>query len=281
MFVPRSIREQQENVVANIGLLREWGLLIEELKELRVRAVALDMMSGPYAGDWYEVDAMIELADQETEEKTLEPRRSPPSSPGFDYDDFDEPIPNIASATRPLTLPDAAVPENGVAATFTRTSPPPITLQQPVTTRPRKDSEAVARSVIEALQTRRSVSDPTALKPPPPAKKVPFDTATLRHIVPYVNGLKRKVKDALRETEGLYSSPRRRVSPNSEVHQSTNREPAFRSIFDEPELESTAALKRSRRREEAATDHDGSEDPWLDQQDDLTTKLRNMKFPHR
>ena len=61
MFVPQSIREQQQNVLTNIGLLREWGLLIEELKELRIRAVGLGMMDGPYAGDWLEVDGMIEL----------------------------------------------------------------------------------------------------------------------------------------------------------------------------------------------------------------------------
>lgn len=279
MFVPRSIREQQENVVANIGLLREWGLLIEELKELRVRAVALDMMSGPYAHDWYEVDAMIELADQETEENTLEPRRSPPSSPGFDYGEFDEPMPSIASTTRPFTLPDPAAPGNDITTRFVRNSPPSaIPEQEPATTRPRKDSEAVARSVIEALQTKRSVSDPTALKVGLPSKKVPFDTATLRHIVPYVNGLKRKVKDALRETEGLYSSPRRRVSPNSTVQQQDSQEPAFRSIFNEPDSEATAAFRRSRR-EQAATDHDGGEDPWLEQEGDLASRLRNMRLP--
>lgn len=37
MFIPKSIREQQHNVVANIGLLREWGLLIEELKDSTLR----------------------------------------------------------------------------------------------------------------------------------------------------------------------------------------------------------------------------------------------------
>lgn len=279
MFVPKSIREQQENVVANISLLREWGLLIEELKELRVRAAALDMINGQYAQAWYEVDAMIELADQESEEKTLEPRRSPPSSPGFDYDEFDEPVPGMTAKAMAFSLTETSVPEHETTATLKRSSPPPATPpQQPATSRPRKDSEAVARSVIEALQSRRAVSDPTALKPNPPAKKVPFDTATLRHIVPYVNGLKRKVKDALRETEGLYSSPRRKVSPQMEDQQEGKQQPAFRQIFDEPDPDLTASFRRSRR-EQAATDHDGSEEPWVDHQSDLTTRLRNMKLP--
>lgn len=273
MFVPRSIREQQENVMANIGLLREWGLLIEELKELRVRAVALDMLSGPHAQAWYEVDAMIELADQETQEQTLEPRRSPPSSPGFDYGEFDEPMPSIDRTA------DTSMLLDGDVSTAALASPATPQHQQPIT-RPRKDSEAVARSVIEALQTRRSFSDPTALKAAaPPAKKVPFDTATLRHIVPYVNGLKRKMKDALRETEGLYTSPRRRVSADDEAQPATDQEPAFRSIFNEPESETTTVLRRSRR-ENAATDHDGGgDDSWNEPQSDLTSRLRNMRLP--
>jgi len=44
----------------------------------------LGMLAGRHAQAWSEVDAMIDLADQESDEKTLEPRRSPPSSPGFD-----------------------------------------------------------------------------------------------------------------------------------------------------------------------------------------------------
>lgn len=281
MFVPRSIREQQENVVANIGLLREWGLLIEELKELRVRAVALDMISGQYSQDWYEVDAMIELADQETEEQTLEPRRSPPSSPGFDFGEFDEPLPSIAGTTRPSRLaggPLSDKDDDDVAATFPQIDLPPATPHHAVLTRPRKDSEAVARSVIEALQARRAFSDPAALKVAPPAKKVPFDTATLRHIVPYVNGLKRKVKDALRETEGLYSSPRRRVRSDSEAQRASQQEPAFRSIFNEPDAVTSSPLKRSRR-ELAATDHNGADDLWMEQHSDLTARLRNMSLP--
>ncbi|KAK4894109.1 hypothetical protein LTR27_007694 [Elasticomyces elasticus] len=280
MFVPKSIREQQESVVANIGLLREWGLLIEELKELRIRAVGLDMLSGPHANAWQEVDAMIELADQESEEATLEPRRSPPSSPGFDFDGFDEepadvamPDRSYASSIRDFEFEEGA-DEPGQLPSIAGSA------VQPVVTRPRKDSEAVARSVIAALQSKRSVSDPTALHPPQPAKKVPFDTATLRHIVPYVNGLKRKVKDALRETEGLYSSPHRR----SQAHDGpadrrlSDDEPAFvRSMFNERGPDSPTSKRRSRR-EEALTDNDESDDPWGDEQIDLVSRIEKMNL---
>lgn len=262
MFVPKSIREQQQNVVANIGLLREWGLLIEELKQLRVRAVALEMLTGQHARAWSEVDAMIALADQESEEDTLEPRQSPPSSPGFDYDAFDEPLREAVHTVRAraesirAASPALASKVNGISGLRFEESNTPL---QTLLGRPRKDSEAVARSVIEALQNRRSVSDPTALQPVQ-AKKVPFDTATLRHIVPYVKKLKRQVKEALRETEGLYTSPRRRSGldvsddifdddDDGQEEDHDDDDGPFRDIFHDP------AAKQARR-QDAATDHD-------------------------
>lgn len=279
MFVPRSIREQQENVVANISLLREWGLLIEELKELRIRAVALDMIAGPYTQAFQEVDAMIELADQETEEDTLQPRRSPPSSPGFDYNDFDEQIPNIAESAgqeQPsCETTETNEDEDDISDMPIRPSTPPHALAG----RPRKDSEAVARSVIQALQTKRIVSDPTGRQSAPQAKKVPFDTATLRHIVPYVKDLKRKIKDALRETEGLYMTPRRRTSGAIVGRQLDDEiDPPFRSIFNEPQS-ANSPWRRLSRREQAATDHDESEALPADQHGDLAKQMQGMNLP--
>ncbi|OCK80257.1 hypothetical protein K432DRAFT_48951 [Lepidopterella palustris CBS 459.81] len=255
MFVPKTIQEQQSNVLANIGLLREWGLLIEELKEQRIRAVSLGLLEGSNASMWEEVDAMIDLADQEAEEEHVPPRLSPPSSPGFDLDAFDDvsgpspsdgrgrrrssllakdedahslphPIPqNLSRPRRKSILPpnhDIFGPQSSpLPSTAEHISQPTPPISILPTTRPRKDSEAKARSVIEALQKRKSTNEPLAkLQPVPPTKKVPFDTATLRHIVPYVNTLVRKVKDAVREAEGLYSSPS--TSP---------KEPPFSKIF--------------------------------------------------
>ena len=263
MFVPKSIREQQQNVVANISLLREWGLLIEELKELRMRAVALGMLSGPHARDWGEVDAMIELADQESDEATLEPRHSPPSSPGFDYTAFDEPLREAVQTARAraqsIRAGNAAVAISDPPAIFLDEPSTPV---QPLAPRPRKDSEAVARSVIEAIQIRRAVSEPPSLQLAEATKKVPFDTATLRHIVPYVNGLKRRMKDALRETEGLYTSPRRHSGPDEDsfggFDDDEDDEPSFRSIFNEP-VSASPLQNRLARRTRAVTDNDEAE----------------------
>ncbi|KAI6916891.1 hypothetical protein KC341_g18835, partial [Hortaea werneckii] len=286
MRVPRSIREQQDNVMANISLLREWGLAIEELKDLKMRAVALDMLKGPESqAAWQEVDAMIELADQESEEDTLQPRRSPPSSPGFDFSAFDEPVPELSPLPRPrvemvvgageFTRSDDAEETSSRAVV----SPEPGDAPSPAMHgRPRKDSEAVARSVIEALQSKRVVSDPS-LKPAAPTKKVPFDTATLRHIVPYVNGLKRQVKDALQEAEGLYTSPIRRQTSGELAEREESVDQSLRSIFDSPQPESPTT-KRLSRREQAVTDHDEPEATKKPQHDDdLTRRMHNLSLP--
>jgi hypothetical protein len=254
MVVPKSIQEQQNNVLANIGLLREWGLLIEELKEHRVRAVALGIVEGPHSGVWEEVDAMIDLADQEADHEGV-PRLSPPSSPGFDEDAFDDISGPGASPSMGRGRHKSASPNDDLNRSHTQSQQPrrktilppnyaifgpqssPIPPKskyetprkssgsKPIVTRPRKDSEAKARSVIEALQKRKSTIEPTADVPPTPSsKKVPFDTATLRRIVPYVNTLTRKVKDVIRDAEGLYSSPS--TSPRHE-------EPPFSKMFQQ------------------------------------------------
>ncbi|KAL6155717.1 hypothetical protein ACJBU6_05919 [Exserohilum turcicum] len=233
MVVPKSIQEQQNNVLANIGLLREWGLLIEELKEHRVRAAALGILDGAHASMWEEVDAMIDLADQEADHQGFA-HPSPPSSPDFDEGAFEDPSasPSHGRGRRKSESPDQGERKSPMPSPHPRKSilPPNDDIFAPqassiprksssdtnpaiqdikaVITRPRKDSEAKARSVIEALQKRRSIHDPVPDAPPTPSsKKVPFDTATLRRIVPYVNSLTRKVKDTIRDAEGLYSSP--------------------------------------------------------------------------
>ncbi|KAF1840795.1 uncharacterized protein K460DRAFT_380584 [Cucurbitaria berberidis CBS 394.84] len=255
MVVPKTIQEQQNNVLANIGLLREWGLLIEELKEHRIRAITLDIVEGPHSGMWEEVDAMIDLADQEADHEGV-PGLSPPSSPGFDEDAFEDAAgasPSNSRGRRKSGSPNEDLgrnpaqpvrprrksilpPNYGIFAPQSSPIPPKSRFetptkadQKPIITRPRKDSEAKARSVIEALQQRKSTYEPVPDAPPTPSsKKVPFDTATLRRIVPYVSTLTRKVKDAIRDAEGLYSSPS--TSPHYEA-------PPFSRIFQQdPEL---------------------------------------------
>ncbi|KAF2151219.1 hypothetical protein K461DRAFT_169540 [Myriangium duriaei CBS 260.36] len=247
MQVPKAIKDQQEKVLANIGLLRDWGLLIEELKELRGRAQALNLREAN-VDDWKEVDAMIDLADHESNDHTLDPRQSPPSSPTFDYSAFDDPVVAVPMRNSPRPAPKLHAED-----IFESPNPSPArklagTPEHPSPRRPRKDSEAVARSVIEALQQRRNISDPTGTSTGQASKKVPFDTATLKRIVPYVQELRDKIKKSIREVEGLYSSPRLNEDDN----------PSFSRMFQEPPESPTA--QRSARRSMAHSDRVMSDD---------------------
>ncbi|KAL9076062.1 MAG: hypothetical protein Q9157_003768 [Trypethelium eluteriae] len=277
MFVPHSIRERQSNVLANIGLLKEWGILIEELKELRVRAVSLGIMEGSDANTWKEVDAMIELADQEQEDGTLLPQRASPSSPGHDADAFDEPAPPAPNNSRRKRR-SGILPEDDV---FNRELPSALKTEAaeesfPRTdhhtrTRPRKDSEAVAKSVIEALQ-QRWVKAGTG-SDQQPTKKVPFDTATLKHIVPYVNGLMRKVKEGLREAEGLYMSPMN--SPKPEESPLAH---IFRDPGDESQTTTPTRRKSKTRRSPNSTSDQAvmSDENYQNKENDLAQQMRLM-----
>jgi hypothetical protein len=225
MAIPQKIKEHQISVMNNISLVREFGLMVEELKVLKPRATALGLIEQA-KDDLYElVDSMIELADQEAD--APKDKQSPPSSPGFDMSEFDEqPAPRTAKKTgrnvssgdrhdtvirtppatkvkRKTVLPD----ENDVftsPATQAELSKPSTPHHADIVSRPRKDSEAMARSVIEALKKKKSdVEASVSLQPVPMSRRVQFDTRTLRHIVPYVSSLVRRVKDQIREAEHL------------------------------------------------------------------------------
>lgn len=227
MAIPKKIQEHQINVMTNITLVRDFGLMIEELKMLKPRAVSLGLVERA-TDDLYElVDSMIELADQEADVK--DENLSPPSSPGIDMSGFDDaPVahgpmtivrkvsledrhdtvirtPQSTKMKRKTVLPD----ENDVftsPATHIDISKPSTPHPTEYITRPRKDSEAMARSVIEALKTKKSDAETTAsmsLQPIPINRRVQFDTRTLRHIVPYVSSLVRRVKEQIRNAEHL------------------------------------------------------------------------------
>ncbi|PNS19888.1 hypothetical protein CAC42_7855 [Sphaceloma murrayae] len=236
MHVPQAIQQQQQNVLANINLLRDWGLLIEELKDLRAKAVTLNLIDELKDAMWHEVDAMVDLADQESNDHTLAPRQSPPSSPTFDYSAFDEPAPSMPLRTSPRPPPKMHAEDIFESPTPSPARKTAEVVDNSSVRRPRKDSEAVARSVIEALQQRRNISDPTTSSTAA-SKKVPFDTATLRRIVPYVQELRDRVKRTIREAEDLYSSPRQKQ---------VRGDPTFSQIFQEPP--DSPSVHRSRKR---------------------------------
>ncbi|KAI9722762.1 MAG: hypothetical protein M1828_004458 [Chrysothrix sp. TS-e1954] len=224
ILVPESIQKHQTNVLANIGLLREWGLLIEELKDLRMRATSGGLVIDEHDKVFDEVDAMIDLADQEVEDEVPLQSSSPYAEAGLKDIDLDNYLSSVNGTPRGSTnTPHAEIWASGLPSTVPYTESPLNSQKDspPSIARPRKDSEAVAKSVVEACQ-QRSI----------PEGKVPFDTATLRHIVPYVNNLMRKVKQVLREAEGLNTSPEGKWKP------------ALSQAFVEPESPSMSRQQR-------------------------------------
>jgi hypothetical protein len=279
MFVPQSIRDRQRAVIHNSTLLREWTYYIRVLKDVRQRAVLLDMLDGNYADTWRQVDAVITLADVDEQAEGGAPRSptkdSSPSAPGFDGDAFeDEPGASVermrrkagrtvsarfseptmqaqgaARLRRKSVLPpndgifSPPTPKSAFAANEQGSSPTPdFALQDtPTRSRPRKDSEALARVVIEKFQNKTTpqplAADMDDLEES--KDKVPFDTTTLRHIVPYVRKLADEAKEAVRRTEGLYSSPN--TSPKAP------NEPDFNKIFRELPPDNSPTSGRRRR----------------------------------
>ncbi|KAI9699039.1 MAG: hypothetical protein M1836_003228 [Candelina mexicana] len=214
MIVPQTIKERQANVLGHLGLVREFALHVEDIKRLRALASSKDILNGPGADKWKEADGIINLATLDDEDQEILPPHSP-SSPDFDFDAFDE--------DPTLNHPDTRNSHNSICADIDSTepvgtgelqSPEPsryedVALSGLSPNRPRKDSTAFARNVIETMHQQRSPSDPllstTALQP---QKKMPFDTTTLKDLVVHVAGLKKTLAELLRGSEKILSSPK-------------------------------------------------------------------------
>ena len=244
MFVPEHIKQQQSHLLFDIGLLQEWGLQIEELKTLKMRAVPLGLIDeAEFRGTFEQVDAMIELADQENEDKKKGDAKptgpqDPVSenlllslSPSLFATEICESVPAVSAITLDsMSWHDkenifGVFHDNAASKNFNHSQTPT------------KGSEAVARSVIEALQRPHVLGDLEAEGLPSTADKVSFDTTTLKRIVPYVRELTHKVKQALREKEGLNKSP---GTPKMD--------PPFSRIFEKPTEKSPSMLKEQRLR---------------------------------
>ena len=263
MRIPQTIRERQANVVNNIGLVKEFGMLIEELKMLRARATNLGLFEddGPLHDISDEIDGVIELADQDTDDLSIPRRLSPPSSPGFDQLMFEgssnaTAAPEVRATLARRCVSGSDVVESMVTPVSTRIrratllssggsvfgTPTVSQTQNRVTMtsgntpsngtviRPRKDSEATARSIMEALKKGKGSNQKSLpLQPVPSNQRIPFDTTTLSRIVPLVSGLVRRVKQQIREAEKLDLS--RTSSP---IPSAAPADPPLTNIFRNP-----------------------------------------------
>ncbi|KAI9674686.1 MAG: hypothetical protein M1817_001589 [Caeruleum heppii] len=89
MVVPEAIKARQANVIGQFGHVRNFGLLVEDLKRLKKVAVSKGITEGPSAELWKEADGIIDLASQDDDDPVQMGHQSPSSS-DFGADPFDE-----------------------------------------------------------------------------------------------------------------------------------------------------------------------------------------------
>jgi hypothetical protein len=116
----------------------------------------------------------------------------------------------------------------------------------------------MARSVIEALHSRKDTSDASlALRPVPSHKKVPFDTNTLRYIVTHVQKLVRRVEHSLNDSEDQ--------NDTSFASSSSEQQP-LKDLFKEPNREADGKSRK-------LDLNDGND---VDDSDNINTRLKSM-----
>ena len=206
MLVPRSIMERQASVHGQFGHVKELTLLVEELKRLQQQASARGIMGGQSAELWKEAEGIINLATVD-EDGDSPPSRSP-RSPSFDFDLSDEE--SLQSYRRnPSNLP--AVGESQYSGTDTvsgsatpsRPSPDKTRLDTPPpsSSRPRRESAAKAKSVLENIYQHRSPHSSPMLHATATPEKLPFDTTSLRDLVTRAGVITRALKEVVRRAE--------------------------------------------------------------------------------
>ena len=228
--VPQSIMDRQASVHGQFSQVREFMLLVEELKLLRVQGAALHLLDGHSKPLWEDAENIVNLATLNDDDDGLRPPRSPRSLSGFD--DFDEKSPPQNRQLDQSDLHDEGIDpfEPVPRRSFSSTATPP-------SGRPRGESLAQAKSFLQTIHQSRNGPDSS------PAeiefyqqKKLPFDTEDLRDLVARASTVTRKLKELVRKAEGLSVSPDRTPKKFSD--------PAFSQIFHRIEESPSPASKK-------------------------------------
>ena len=239
MLVPRAILERQASVHGQFGQVKELTLLVEELKRLQQQASGQGIMEGQSIELWKEAEGIINLATLD-DEKELFPPRSP-HSPSFDFDLFDDDSPHSrrrsglsppreermslvdeSSGSQPSSRPSSELPK------FETTLP---------TSRPRKESSAKAKSVLETIHQQRKHYEPELLDAKLAQKKLPFDTTSLKDLVTRAGVVTRALKEIVRRAEN---------GPETiESRPTTPRDPPYTQMFQQGSH--TATINKSPR----------------------------------
>lgn len=244
MLVPRSIVEKQASVHGQFGHVKELTILVEELVLLREQASKLNVTNGPSAELWREADGIINLATLDEEEHDFFPPRSP-NSPGFDFDPFEEDSPTASHRRKSAASPSRDYNLEGTdrrAGLHTPAHSTPERSRQdtPQVNRPRKESAAKAKSVLETIHQQRSYYSPNLSREKNTQKKLPFDTTSLRDLVTRAGVVKRALKEIVRRAEKAADGPSPSSPPEPPSGDSTppdpppKPDPPFSQIFQPP-----------------------------------------------
>lgn len=219
MTVPKAILERQASLRGQFGQVQELTLLVEELKRLRHQANVLGVVNGPSSELWAEAEQIVNLATIDDEEE----RRSPPGSPQsltFSFDESDDDGLNASSKRTSEVSWDLPRGEN---------SAPTLPLAQLA-----KDSPK-SKSVLDILQAGRDQQKPASaldeLELSSRAKKLPFDTSSLKNLVVRAGVVTRALKEVIRKADGVATSPQ------------DFQDPPFRRIFDKPSHDDIASFE--------------------------------------
>ncbi|KAI4134225.1 MAG: hypothetical protein LQ347_001697 [Umbilicaria vellea] len=230
ILVPRAILERQATFHGQYSQVKELTLLVEELERLRIKASPLGLIQGPSAELWKEAEGIISLATvNEDDQDFLSPRS--PHSATLEFDPFEDecPVSQVRRGSGPAPVkdehPNGYDDHTGIQI-LPRSSPANSKISTPPPARPRKESSAKAKSVLEDILKQRSNNDPPLVDLKSPQKKLPFDTTSLRDLVTRAGVVTRALKEIVRRAENGPTSPGRRPG--------TPPDPPFSQMFQNP-----------------------------------------------
>lgn len=222
--VPQAIIDRQQSVHIQFGQVREFMLLVEELKRLRVRGISLGLIESHSRQLWEDAASIIDLATVNEDEEDA-PRPSSPVLP----DIFGEETP-----PQKRVLEEEVGKINEVARSVNRRS-----ISSPGTPpygRPRGESMQTKSFLQTIHQSRNGVESSPARHSPHHRDKLPFDTQDLRDLVVRAGVITRALKEIVRKAEGVS------VTPEKPAH--NFQDPVFRHIFDPPNSSPSAGFRK-------------------------------------
>ncbi|KAG8533326.1 uncharacterized protein KY384_002109 [Bacidia gigantensis] len=237
MLVPKAILENQASVHGQFGQVKELTKLVEELKRLQQQAKLQGIMNGQAIELWREAEGIINLATLDEDEQDL----LPPHSPSADFDFFDEDSPSNRRRRPNSPTPPTPPPKDDRPSLSSGTSSqnlermPSIrsSVTPPPGSRPRKESSAKAKTVLEHIHQQRTDYDGALLNAAITQRKLPFDTTSLKDLVTRAGVVTRALKEEVRRAENRSGSPLTDV--RTDQRSNTPPDPPFsQTLFKKP-----------------------------------------------